>query len=253
MNALTTQAFYQLSQRRPEMVKKMLRRGVKHQLPDGYDVDTHFTPRYNPWDQRMCLVPDGDLFKAISAGSASVVTDRISTFTETGLLLESGQELEADIIVTATGLEVLFLGGIELAVDGEKVDLPNRLTYKGMMIEGVPNLAIALGYTNASWTLKCDLTCDYVMRLLNHQRRTGLRQATAVNDDPGMATAPVLGPHLRVRDAGDRSPPQAGIAVPVAGAPELPARLQGVEAQRHRGPGDEVLEPVVQAGVAAGG
>ena len=192
-NALTTQAFYQLSQRRPEVVKKVLRRGVQHQLPDGYDVDTHFTPRYNPWDQRMCLVPDGDLFKAISTGSASVVTDRISTFTETGLLLESGQELEADIIVTATGLEVLFLGGIELAVDGEKVDLPNRLTYKGMMIEGVPNLAIALGYTNASWTLKCDLTCDYVMRLLNHQHRTGLRQATAVNDDPGMATAPVLG------------------------------------------------------------
>ena len=192
-NALTTQAFYQLSQRRPEVVKKMLRRGVQHQLPDGYDVDTHFTPRYNPWDQRMCLVPDGDLFKAISTGSASVVTDRISTFTETGLLLESGQELEADIIVTATGLEVLFLGGIELAVDGEKVDLPNRLTYKGMMIEGVPNLAIALGYTNASWTLKCDLTCDYVMRLLNHQHRTGLRQAMAVNDDPGMATAPVLG------------------------------------------------------------
>ena len=193
LNALTTQTFYQLSRRRPQLVKKVLRKGLERELPDGYDIDTHFTPTYNPWDQRVCLVPDGDLFKAIRSGSASVVTDRIATFTETGLLLESGRELEADVIVTATGLEVLFLGGIDIAVDGEKVALADRLAYKGMMIEGVPNLAMALGYTNASWTLKCDLTCDYVCRLLDHMRSTGQRQAMAVNHDTGMVTAPVLG------------------------------------------------------------
>ena len=131
-------------------------------------------------------MPDGDLFKAISAGTASVVTDHIDTFTETGIRLESGAELEADIIVTATGLELLFLGGIELTVDGEPVDIPERLTYKGMMLEGVPNFAMAVGYTNASWTLKCDLTCHYVTRLLNHLRDSRLRQCTPVNDDPSV-------------------------------------------------------------------
>jgi monooxygenase len=191
--ALTTQAFYRLSQRRPELVKRLLRKGVERQLPPGYDIDTHFTPRYNPWDQRLCLVPNGDLFKAISAGAASVVTDHVDTFTATGLRLASGATLETDIIVTATGLELLFLGGIELAVDGEPVVLSDTLVYKGMMLEGVPNVALAVGYTNASWTLKCDLTCQYVTRLLNHLRASGLRQCTAVNDDPTLETKPLLG------------------------------------------------------------
>ena len=191
--ALTTQAFYQLSRRRPEMIKRMLRKQLEQQLPAGYDIDTHFSPRYNPWDQRMCLVPDGDLFEAIKAGSASVVTDQIDTFTERGLLLKSGTELEADVIVSATGLELLFIGGIDLSVDGEVVDLPSRLTYKGMMLEGVPNLAIAVGYTNASWTLKCDLTCAYVCRLLNRMRTTGMRQCTPVNHDTSIAAQPLLG------------------------------------------------------------
>jgi monooxygenase len=191
--ALTTQAFYQLSRRRPGLVKRLLRGMLKLQLPRGYDVDTHFTPRYDPWDQRLCVVPNGDLFKAIKAGTASVVTDHIATFTEKGLLLESGTELEADIVITATGLELLFIGGIELTVDGEAVDLPSKLTYKGMMLEGVPNLAIAVGYTNASWTLKCDLTCDYVCRLLNHLHDTGLRQATPVNEDASVTAEPLLG------------------------------------------------------------
>ena len=191
--ALTTQAFFQYSRRRPDRVKRLLRRGLERNLPQGYDIDTHFTPSYNPWDQRLCVVPNGDLFEAIKAGKASVVTDHIETFTENGILLESGQELEADVIVTATGLELLFLGGIEVTVDGEEVDLATRLTYKGMMLEGVPNLAIAVGYTNASWTLKCDLTCDYVVRLLNRLRRSGLRQATAINSDPDIAPAPLLG------------------------------------------------------------
>lgn len=191
--ALTTQAFFQISQRRPQLMKRVLRKGVERQLPPGFDVDTHFTPHYNPWDQRLCLVPDGDLFRAIREGTASVVTDRIATFTETGLLLESGAELPADIVVTATGLELLFLGGIELRVDGEAVDVPSTLAYKGMMLERVPNLAMAVGYTNASWTLKCDLTCQYVTRLLNHLRARGLRQCTPVNDDPTVTPKPLLG------------------------------------------------------------
>jgi monooxygenase len=191
--ALTTQAFYQLSQRRPELIKKILRRGLQAQLPKGFDIDTHFTPRYNPWDQRLCVVPDGDLFKAIKAGRASVVTDQVARFTAGGILLESGRELEADIIVTATGLELLFIGGIEASVDGEPIDLPTKLTYKGMMLEGVPNLALAIGYTNASWTLKCDLTCGYVSRLLNHLHTTGMRECMPVNRDPSVTAAPLLG------------------------------------------------------------
>jgi monooxygenase len=193
LNAIVTQASYQLSRRRPELVKKVLLRGVKRQLPEGYDVETHFSPSYNPWDQRLCVVPDGDLFAAIRAGKASVVTDHVESFTETGVRLASGAELEADIIVTATGLELLFLGGMTLRVDGEDVVISERLTYKGMMLEGVPNFAMAIGYTNASWTLKCDLTCDYVCRMLNHMRTTGQRQATPVNDDAELAELPLLG------------------------------------------------------------
>jgi cation diffusion facilitator CzcD-associated flavoprotein CzcO len=191
--ALTTQGFYQVSRRRPGLVKRMLRAGLRRQLPKGYDIDTHFTPSYNPWDQRFCAVPNGDLFEAIRNGTASVATDRIATFTEKGLLLESGTELGADIIVTATGLELLFLGGIDLSVDGAAVDVADKLTYKGMMLEDVPNLAIAVGYTNASWTLKCDLTCQYVGRLLNHMHATGLRQCTPVNHDASIERRPLMG------------------------------------------------------------
>jgi len=182
MNALATQGSYQLSRRRPELMKRILRKGVERELPAGYDVDTHFTPRYDPWDQRLCVVPDGDLFKAIRNGSASVVTDRIDRFTERGIRLESGAELDADIIVTATGLDVLFMGGIELFVDGDKVDPASRLVYKGMMLEDVPNLAIAIGYTNASWTLKADLIAGYTTRLLNHLRHTGQDTCVAHNN-----------------------------------------------------------------------
>jgi len=176
VRAMTTQGSYFLSKRNPDLVKSVLRRQVTRQLPKGYDVATHFTPTYNPWDQRLCLVPNGDLFQAISDGSASVVTDRIVRFTETGILLESGAELEADIIVTATGLEVLFIGGMTVTVDGDAVDPTEKLTYKGMMVNDVPNFAVALGYTNASWTLKVDLTSAYVTKLLNHMHETGLRQ-----------------------------------------------------------------------------
>ena len=207
--ALTTQAFYQLSQRRPGLVKRILRAGLERQLPPGFDVDTHFTPSYDPWDQRLCLVPDGDLFRAIRAGSASVVTDRIDTFTDTGLLLASGATLDADVVVTATGLELLFLGGIEVSVDGRPVDLSSTLAYKGMMLEGVPNLAMAVGYTNASWTLKCELTCRYVTRLLDHMRERGVRQCTPVNDDPTVTPRPLLSlTSGYVRRSQDRFPKQ---------------------------------------------
>jgi monooxygenase len=191
--ALTTQASYRLSKWSPNLVRKVVRAGVTRQLPKGYDVDTHFNPRYDPWDQRLCVVPDGDLFRAIRKGGVDVVTDRIDTFTETGLRLESGTELAADIVVTATGLELLFAGGMALSVDGIPVDLPSLLTYKGMMLEGVPNFAIAIGYTNASWTLKCELTCQYVTRLLNHLHETGMRQCTPRNEDASVTAAPLLG------------------------------------------------------------
>ncbi len=207
--ALGTQATYALSRRRPALVKRLLRRGLERQLPAGYDIDTHFTPRYDPWDQRLCAVPDGDLFAAIRAGAVTVVTDHVDTFTETGVLLASGHHLEADIVVTATGLELLFLGGIELVVDGQVVDAAERLTYKGMMLEGVPNLALAIGYTNASWTLKCDLTCSYVTRLLNHLRATGLRQCTPRNSDPSVTAEPLLGLSSGyVQRSADRFPKQ---------------------------------------------
>ena len=192
MLALQTQAFYTLSKRRPEFVKKTLLKEVTKRLPDGYDVEKNFTPSYNPWDQRVCVVPNGDLFKAMRAGSAEVVTDTIDTFTKQGVLLNSGTELPADIVVTATGLELLFLGGIELSVDGEQVDIGSKLTYKGMMLEGVPNLGVAIGYTNASWTLKCELTCAYICRLLNRMHDDGYSQCTPKNSDGAMAPEPLL-------------------------------------------------------------
>jgi cation diffusion facilitator CzcD-associated flavoprotein CzcO len=193
VNALSTQASFRLSKVRPAWMKWALRKGIERQLPDGYDIDTHFTPRYDPWDQRLCVAPDGDLFAAIRDGRVEVVTDHVDTFTPAGLRLRSGRELDADIVVTATGLELLFLGGIEVSVDGAAVDPAERLAYKGMMLEGVPNLAMAVGYTNASWTLKADLTCDYVARLLNHMRRIGAVQCVPVNQDPGVVASPLLG------------------------------------------------------------
>jgi monooxygenase len=192
VKALIAVITFWLSQRRPELIKRVLRKGLVAALPEGYDIDTHFTPRYNPWDQRMCAIPDGDLFSAIREGRVSVVTDHVATFTEQGVALTSGAELQADIVVTATGLDLLFLGGVTLTIDGDPVDVTGRLVYKGMMLEGVPNLAVAVGYTNASWTLKCDLTCDFVCRLLDRLRQSGLRQATPHNTEPGMTLEPLL-------------------------------------------------------------
>jgi monooxygenase len=191
-NVLRTMLSFQLSRRRPGVMKALLRKALEKQLPPGYDIDTHFKPMYNPWDQRLCLVPDGDLFKAISDGSASVVTDAIDTFTEKGLKLQSGAELQADLIVTATGLNLLALGGIEIAVDGREIDLSETMSYKGMMLSGVPNMALAIGYTNASWTLKCDLTCEYICRLLKHMDEHGYRQCMPENRDASVAALPFI-------------------------------------------------------------
>ncbi len=191
-NVALSTAIYEACQRRPREMRALLRRGLMRRLPDGYDVDTHFNPTYGPWDQRLCLVPDGDLFDAISAGTASVVTDRIEAFTEHGIRLASGADLEADIVVTATGLNLLAIGGIELVVDGRPVALPDTLAYKGMMLSGVPNFAFTIGYTNASWTLKADLVADYVCRLLAHMDRHGHRRCVPVDDDPTIERRPLL-------------------------------------------------------------
>jgi monooxygenase len=182
-NALLATLTYQLSRRAPGVMKGLLRKGAAARLPQGYDVDTHFAPRYNPWDQRLCLVPDGDLFTAIRDGRASVVTDYIETITERGIRLVSGVELEADIVVTATGLNLLAIGGMAVNVDGADIDVSRTVAYKGMMLSGVPNFALTLGYSNASWTLKSDLVAEYVCRLLNHMDQHGYQICMPVEPD----------------------------------------------------------------------
>jgi monooxygenase len=191
-NVLRTMASFVISRRWPRVMKSLIRKGQEQALPAGYDIDTHFTPTYNPWDQRLCVAPNGDLFGALRDGTASIVTDHVDTFTETGLLLESGAELEADVIVTATGLNLLLFGGIALTVDGEPVDLPTHMAYKGLMLNDVPNFAFGIGYTNASWTLKIDLTYDYVWRLLAHLDKTGAAWCAPRLRDPSITELPFL-------------------------------------------------------------
>ncbi|MFI5585364.1 flavin-containing monooxygenase [Amycolatopsis sp. NPDC051758] len=219
-NVAVSTLIYQLSRRRPGVVKAMIRKAAMKQLPPGYAVDTHFKPRYQPWDQRLCLVPDGDLFRSIKHGDASIVTDRIASFTKDGIRLESGDELAADVVVTATGLRLLAFGGIDLVVDGDPVKLPETMAYKGMMLSGVPNFAFTIGYTNASWTLKADLVGEYVVRLLRHLDRQGYDQCVPVNDDPAVTEQPLLdfdaGYVLRAIDefpkAGSRAPWTLGMS-----------------------------------------
>ena len=191
-NALRTQLSFAVSRRWPKVMKGFVRSGLRRALPPDYAIDKHFKPRYEPWDQRVCLVPDGDLFDALCAGRASMVTDTIESFTESGLKLGSGEELEADIVITATGINLLAIGGMSLAVDGEDVELSETVGYKGMMFSGVPNAAVALGYTNASWTLKCDLVAEYVCRLLKHMDAHGYRKAMPVEPDPSLPREPFI-------------------------------------------------------------
>ncbi|HEX5512818.1 MAG TPA: NAD(P)/FAD-dependent oxidoreductase [Gammaproteobacteria bacterium] len=191
-NVLLSSAFYQLCRRAPKAARSLIRRGVMRALPPGYPVDTDFNPRYQPWDQRLCLVPGADLFKAIRTGRAAIVTDQIETFTAHGIRLKSGKELEADIVVTATGLQLLPGGGIAVEVDGDRIDPGRTLSYKGLMLSGIPNLAICTGYTNASWTLRAEISSMYVCRLLNYMTRHGYRQCVPHNDDPSIAEEPLL-------------------------------------------------------------
>jgi cation diffusion facilitator CzcD-associated flavoprotein CzcO len=183
-------AIYRLSRRRPATMKRLIRKGLERRLPPGYDIDTHFNPRYDPWDQRMCIVPDGDFFEAISAGQVTIVTDRIATFTETGIALESGAELEADLIVTATGLDLVPFGGMRLNVDGSDVALGDTVVYQGMQLSGVPNMAFAFGYTNQSWTLGADLTSELLCKLLRHMDRHGYTHCTPRAGDPSASAVP---------------------------------------------------------------
>ncbi len=184
--------FYRKCRSKPERIKNWIEAQTHRALGDDFDVARHFGPRYNPWDQRMCIVPDGDLFKAIRSGNASVVTDEIEALTRDGIKLRSGTELQADIIVTATGLNVVPLGGIGFVVDGREVDLAKTMTYKGGMFSGIPNLASVVGYTNASWTLKCELVCRYVCRLLNYMDRKGYVVSEPRNDDASIEEEPWL-------------------------------------------------------------
>jgi len=189
-NILAGMYFYWLCKHRPERAKAMLLDGVRAALGPGFDIATHFTPRYNPWDQRLCLAPNGDFFAAVREGRTTVVTDEIAAFTEAGVRLRSGRELPADLVVTATGLELQLMGGAELVVDGEPVAPGRALSYKGAMCSDVPNLAAVFGYTNASWTLKADLIALFVCRLLGHMERRGYWRCTPRNRDPAMPRLP---------------------------------------------------------------
>jgi cation diffusion facilitator CzcD-associated flavoprotein CzcO len=212
-NIGVSMATYALSRRFPERTKKLLVRQVGKALRSEAQAAEHFTPTYDPWDQRVCLVPDGDLFDAVRSGRASVVTDHVETFTETGIRLRSGRELEADLVVTATGLQLKFLGGAEVVVDGARVEPSRTLAYKAMMLSDVPNLAMAVGYTNASWTLKCDLTSEYVCRLLRHMDDHGHAWCAPRRNDPTVKEEPILDfSSGYVRRSIDRFPRQGSVA-----------------------------------------
>ncbi len=183
--------FFKLSKSKPKLIRRLLLKLVRNRLNPDFDMK-HFTPRYNPWDERLCAVPNGDLFKVLREGKASVVTDHIDAFTEKGIKLKSGEELPADIIVTATGLDLQLMGGMTMAVDGKPFDLSRTINYKGLMFRDLPNLAMVFGYTNASWTLKADITSEYVCRLLNHMDKIGVRQCTPRNDDASITEVPFL-------------------------------------------------------------
>ena len=184
--------FYNLSRRKPQAVKNWIVKQAQLELGADFDVKTHFTPRYNPWDQRLCVAPDADFFRAIKAGRAEIVTEEIDAFTESGIRLRSGRELLADIVISATGLKLKLLGGIEVVVDGKAVDFAQTMNFKGIMFSDVPNLAAVIGYTNASWTLKADLTCAYVVRLMNYMDRRGYIACTPRQHDPSVTAEPLI-------------------------------------------------------------
>ena len=208
-NLVISTALYQLCQRRPRLARRLLQKGVAGQLPDGYDIDPDFTPGYDPWDQRLCIVPDGDLFEAIRVGKVSIVTGRIARLTPGGIRLESGAELEADLIISATGLTLIAWGGIQLEVDGLPIDPGRTFIYRGFMLGGIPNLAMCFGYTNASWTLRADLVSRRVCHLLNKMDREGATQAAPPPGTAAGAAHPLLDLSAGyVQRATDRLPKQ---------------------------------------------
>ncbi|TGN38972.1 flavin-containing monooxygenase [Marinobacter confluentis] len=208
-NVTIARLLFNLSRKRPQMMRRWMLKTVEKQLGNKADM-RHFTPSYNPWDQRLCVVKDGDLFRCIREGSVSMATDHIERFTETGIRLKSGQQLDADIIIPATGLDIQMLGGAELIVDGEPVILRNKVVYKNVMIEGVPNAGMVFGYTNLSWTLKVDIAAEYLCRVLNHMEATGQQVCVAQNPDGRRADDTVMGglDSGYIRRADDRLPRQ---------------------------------------------
>jgi cation diffusion facilitator CzcD-associated flavoprotein CzcO len=191
-NIFQQRKLYSFCQKHPTLARRIIRKLTEKQLPAHIDVDTHFKPKYGPWDQRLCAVPNGDLFRALRAGTADIVTDGIETFTPAGVGLKSGSELPADIIVTATGLNLKLFGGVQATVDGEAVNPADRLAFRGMMLSGLPNFAFAIGYTNSSWTLKVDLVCEHLCRLLGHMDATHADTVVPVHDDPTAPTRPLM-------------------------------------------------------------
>lgn len=213
-NVAMSMAFYNFCRRFPRAAKRMLLANAERQVGEVLDVDTHFNPNYNPWEQRLCVIPGSDLYRAVRAGRADVVTAHIERFTEDGILLQNGEHLPADIIITATGLTLKFFGGMEVFVDGEALQPAKSFAYKGLMLTGLPNMAMVVGYTNASWTLKAELACQYVCRLLQHMDEEGFDIVRPVNDDPEVVARPLMdlsaGYFRRGLDAmpkqGDRAP-----------------------------------------------
>jgi cation diffusion facilitator CzcD-associated flavoprotein CzcO len=191
-NIALSMFFYQLARRKPQTMRRLILGGVRRQLPGCSDLDRHFHPRYDPWDQRLCIAADGDFFAALRSGRVEMVTDTIETFVSTGLKLKSGRQLEADIIVTATGLRLQLLGNIKVTVDGERLEPAQHIIYKGMMVDGVPNLVLAFGYTNASWTLRVDLVSRYFCRLLNYMKRRRAIQFRPRRPNSGIELQPLL-------------------------------------------------------------
>ena len=214
-NILLQQAIYKLCRARPALARKVLLAGVRAQVGKHVDM-VHFTPSYDPWDERLCVVPNGDLFRVLRRGEASIVTDHIETFTETGIRLKSGEELPADIVVSATGLQIQLAGGAELEVDGVPVDTRERMLYKGVLMDGVPNSMFVIGYTNASWTLKADLASEYFSRLVKHMDEHGHDQVLPVADDADRSEVSVMGDSMRSGyiQRGDAVMPRQGKRMP---------------------------------------
>ena len=213
-NILIQSGIYGFCRRYPRLARRLIRTLTARQLPAGYPVDRHFRPAYDPWDQRLCFAPGGDLFRAVREGTASVVTARIETFTASGVRLDSGDELEADIVVTATGLRLQALGGIELWLDGLPAEVAQRVVFRGMMLDGVPNLAFLIGYTNASWTLKVGPVCEHMCRLLAHMDSGGCDTCVAELPYPHMSVRPLLDLSSGYVERGAQSLPRQGLRAP---------------------------------------